>query len=67
MIHARPLSNVQEELLKLYSSNLTEQELKELKIVLAKYFADKAVKEADRVWEEKDLNNSKLDDWLNAK
>ena len=40
------MTNLQIELLKLYSTNLTEEELKQLKTQLAKFFADKAVKEA---------------------
>jgi len=61
----QPLSNVQEELLKLYSTNLSQEELKELKIVLGKYFARKATKEADKIWDEKKHSNETMDAWLN--
>ena len=62
---SQPLSNVQEELLKLYSSNLSEDELKELKTVLGKYFAHKATKEADKIWDNKKYSNETIDAWLN--
>lgn len=56
-MNAQPLSNVQLELLKLYSTNLSEEDLVELKRTLARYFAQKAIKEADKIWEEKGLSN----------
>lgn len=61
----QPLSNVQEELLKLYSQNLSPEDLDELKKVLGKYFADKASKEADKIWDEKKFSNETMDAWLN--
>jgi hypothetical protein len=64
-VNAQPLSNLQLELLKLYSTNLSQNELVELKRVLANYFARKAIKEADRIWEEKGLSNEEMKKWLN--
>jgi hypothetical protein len=62
-----PLSNVQMELLKLYSTDLKENDLKNLKGILAKYFANRAVRGADKVWEEKKYSDDKMDKWLNEK
>jgi hypothetical protein len=59
------LSNLQLELLKLYSTNLTQADLKELKKILANYFAQKAIKGADEIWEEKGLSNKDMRNWLN--
>lgn len=59
------LSNLQLELLKLYSTNLTQADLKELKKILANYFAQKAIKGADKIWEEKGLSNKDMRNWLN--
>jgi len=64
-MESQPLSNVQEELLKLYSQNLSADELKELKIVLGKYFALKGVKEADKIWDIKKYSNETMEAWLN--
>jgi hypothetical protein len=62
---AQPLSNLQLELLKLYSTNLSQQDLVELKRLLANYFAQKAIKEADKIWDEKGLSNDDMKKWLN--
>lgn len=62
-----PLSNVQMELLKLYSTDLKENDLKDLKEILAKYFVDRSVQGADKVWEEKKYSDDKMDKWLNEK
>ena len=48
---------MQQELLKLYSSNIEEADLLNIKRYLAKYFASKAIGEADRIWEEKGYSN----------
>lgn len=62
---AQPLSNMQQELLKLYSSNIDEADLLHIKRYLAKYFAAKAIDEADRIWEQQGYNNETMDNWLN--
>ncbi len=64
-MNAQPLSNLQLELLKLYSTNLNQQDLVELKTLLANYFAQKAIKEADKIWDEKELSNEDMKKWLN--
>ncbi len=62
---SQPLSNLQQELLKLYSSDIDEADLLHIKRYLAKYFADKAIKEADKIWEERSYNNDTMQSWLN--
>jgi hypothetical protein len=64
-MQSQPLSNVQEELLKLYSQNLSPEELKELKTLLGKYFANKVTKEVDRIWANNKYSNKTMDSWLN--
>lgn len=64
MSAAQPLSNIQQELLKLYSSNIEEADLLQIKRFLAKYFATKAIDEADRIWEQKNYKNETMDKWL---
>jgi len=58
-------SNIQLELLKLYSTDVKENELLDIKNYLAKYFAEKAITEADAIWDAKGLNNDTMDKWLN--
>ena len=65
MSSAQPLSNLQQELLKLYSSNIDDADLENVRRFLAKYFADKAIKEADDIWDKKSYNNQTMEQWLN--
>ncbi len=59
-----PLSGLQLELLKLYSTELTREETLELKQLLARHFARKAVDSADRSWDEQQLSDQDMDAWL---
>lgn len=63
----KPLTNLQLELLKLYSFNLTEPQLIEIKRLLARYFAETASDEMDRLWEENGWTNETMDEWLEGK
>ncbi len=55
-----PLSNVQAELLKLFSAEISENHLLELKKVMAKFLLDKARDKADAAWDEKGYTDEKL-------
>ncbi len=59
------LSNIQQELLKLYSSNIADADLLNIKRYLARYFASKAIDEADQIWDQKGYNNDTMSKWLN--
>ena len=63
----QPLSNVQLEILKVFSHNLTEEELKEFRDTIAGYFANRAIKSANKVWEEKGWTDEDVDSMLNTK
>ncbi len=65
MSSAQPLSNLQQELLKLYASNIADADLEYIRRYLANYFADKAIKEADEIWDKKGYNNQTMEQWLN--
>lgn len=62
-----PLTNVQMELMKLYSTNLSQKDLEELKNVLAGYYADKAISQANTLWDERNLTYADMEAWLNEK
>jgi hypothetical protein len=64
MSAAYPLSNLQQELLKIYSSEVTEEDLLHIKRYLAKYFAFKAIGEADKIWDEKGYTSDTMTNWL---
>lgn len=51
---AQPLTNLQLELLKLYSLRLSESDLIEVKRMLARYFSDRLNKHVDSCGEKKD-------------
>jgi len=57
------LSNLQLELLKIFKYELSDEQLLEVKSLLAKYFADKATEEMDRLWEENGWTNETMKAW----
>ena len=59
------MSNLQLELLRLYGNGVSEESLREIKTILAKYFADKATGAMDEVWDEKGLTEQTMIDWTN--
>jgi hypothetical protein len=62
---ANKLTNLQMELIKLFRYNLNDQQLTEVKDLLAKYFAERATNEMDKIWEEKGFTNKTMEEWLN--
>ncbi len=61
-----PLNNAQLELLKLFSRDLEEADLLEIKRLIVKYLADKVTKMADELWEEKGWTNDDMNNLLNT-
>ena len=59
-----PLSNVQAELLKLFSVDLPEDKLIELKQLIAKFLLEHARDKADEIWDEKGYSDDKFDTLL---
>ncbi len=57
------LTNLQLELLQTFKYNLDEQQLLEIKELLAKYFADKATEEMDKLWDEKGWDEATMEEW----
>lgn len=47
------LSNLQIELLKVFSRNLSDEDVLEIRRMLTRYFAEKTIQEANKVWDEK--------------
>ncbi len=62
--NSNKLTNLQLELLKYFSYNLSEEQLVEIKELLSKYFAEKATLEMDKVWDDQGLTNDTMDEWL---
>jgi hypothetical protein len=63
---SKPLSNIQMELLKLYSMNIEDKDLLHIKNYLAQFFMQKAIDEADKVWDEKGYSDELMDEWVNS-
>lgn len=61
------MSNLQLELLELYSASVSDEELRDIKHLLSMYYAQKAITAADAVWEEKELSNKKMEQWMKKK
>lgn len=66
-----PLSNMQMELLKLYSAGVPDEYLDDIKILVAKFLFAKARAKADKIWDEKnytdEIINGLINDQLNKK
>jgi len=60
---AGKLTNMQIELLKLFQYNLPDTQLAEIKNILAKYFANAATAEMDRLWEANSWDNDLMKEW----
>lgn len=56
----QPFTNLQLELLKIYARRVPEQDLLEIRRLLAQFFMDKASDLADQVWDEKGLTEEKI-------
>lgn len=65
MATQKTLSNLQLELLKLYSIPLSESELLEVKQVLARHFANRLSTHVDDIWQKKGLTKDVMEQWLN--
>lgn len=61
------LSELQLELLKIYSFNPTNEDLLEIKKLLAKYFANKLTGHVQQAIEDKNISDEDLESWLNEK
>ncbi|MBK6976808.1 MAG: hypothetical protein IPH28_06530 [Cytophagaceae bacterium] len=60
------LSNLQLELLKLYSEDISDDDLLVFKSFISRHFAEKAIKEANKVWDEKKWDEAKVQEILES-
>jgi len=63
MMHP-PLTNVQAELLKVFSRQIPDEDLIELRQVMAKFLLQKSRQRADIIWQNKGYDNTTLDQLL---
>ena len=60
-----PLTNIQLELLKLYAYDLKEEDMLELKKVLASFFAERIRNRTGKLWQERGYTQETMREWLN--
>jgi hypothetical protein len=65
MLEQRRFTNLQIELLKLYATDLGEEELRAVRKLLGEHFAVKASDAMDDVWSEKQLTPQDMTNWTN--
>jgi hypothetical protein len=65
MTAPKHLSNIQVELLKLYANDLPDEQLYDIKLMLARYFAQKATEAMDKQWNERGLTEQDMVNWTN--
>lgn len=60
---SRKLSNLQLELLKVFSFDISDEQVKEIKSLLVAYFAEKVTSEMDALFEANDWGEEKIEEW----
>jgi hypothetical protein len=65
MKSVKGLTNLQLELLKIFSIPLQEEQIKEIRVLLCQYFADKVTEEMDRLWDERGWTQETMEEWAN--
>ena len=63
----KKLSELQLELLKIYSFNPSSEDLMEIKKMLATFFAGKLIGDVEKAVKDKNITNDDLENWLNEK
>lgn len=58
------LTELQLELLKMFSYGLSQEQLLDIKKLLANYFANKATEEMDKLWDSNSWNSDTMEQWL---
>jgi hypothetical protein len=65
MVPAQKLTNLQLELVKLFSYKVADSQLIEIKLLLGNYFAEKASEEMDKLWDENNWTEETMREWSN--
>lgn len=62
---AKPLTNLQLELLKVFSYDLSDKELLDIKGMLTKHFSSRLKKRTTEIWKDKGYSQADMLNWLN--
>ena len=60
---AKRLTNLQIELLEVFKYELSEEQIKEIRSLLVNYFAEKVTNDIDKLFEENDWGEEKIEEW----
>ncbi|NUO02248.1 MAG: hypothetical protein HUU01_16715 [Saprospiraceae bacterium] len=63
----RPLSNLQLELLKLYSTDVSDNQLLEIKKLLADYFSQQIDEDLTALWNKNEWDERTIEEWRNER
>jgi hypothetical protein len=61
-----PLTEPQLELLQMFARPVENADWQNIKNIITKYFADRAIIEANKVWDNQNWDNSKVQELLNS-
>ncbi len=67
MVAASKLTNLQQELLKLYAQQVSEADLQNIRALIGQYFADRLTTLADKAWEQQGWSEQTMHNWLTDK
>ncbi len=59
------LTNLQQELLKLYAQQVSESDLQNIHELIGHYFANRLTALADKAWKQQSWSEQTMHDWLN--
>jgi hypothetical protein len=65
MVTTGKLTNLQQELLKLYAQQVSDTDLQNIRTLIGQYFANRLTILADKAWEENGWMKQTMQDWLN--
>ena len=65
-MQAPRLSNVQQELLKLFARNVSDADLLAVRQLLSQYFMQRAIEGADAIWDERGYSEELMQQWREA-
>lgn len=66
MVISSKLTNLQLDLLKIYSVNISDSQITEIRDILRNYFSEKASVEMDKLWDENNWSDETMDEWVNT-
>jgi hypothetical protein len=61
-----PLSEQQLELLQMFARPVESNDWQNIKVIITKYFANKSIEEANKVWDNNNWDNIKIQELLNS-